>query len=680
MKKKIFVVFVFLQIASFVKAQNDNDKFIDSLKYELNKPTHHDTTKISILFKLVESINNDSVWPQYNERVLPLAYNLLNSNDSKIQLIAQKAIADVHNNRGYLYKIRGNTKLALENYIKALKISEKINYEYGQISISINLATILSQQKQFEEALKYYNYALQLSLKNNNLTTQAIALKSIAGIFYLNNQYDSTEVYLLKSKSIFEQLNDVNRIGEIYNGLGVLYFKIKKQELTLNYHYKALNCFKITNNILQLSNTYYNFSKLLNNPNNLKNLYSALTYLDTAFIYANKIYFMEGVSDLYHLKSEIFHNLSRSKELNLQQKYDYAIKSLENFKLHKLYSDSIFNKEVLDNTIKQQLNYEFDKKTAILQEQQLRERQLALAEKKKQSIIIGFTISGIVILLIFLLLLNNRFKLTKKQKQIIEKQKQLVEEKNKEITDSINYAKRIQEAILPNKQKWNNLLSESFILYLPKDIVAGDFYWLEETEGYIYVAAADSTGHGVPGAMVSVVCSNALTKAVTEGELKNTNEILNRTREIVIEKLSSDKEENIRDGMDVCLVRINKKNKKQIQYSGANRPLYIVQNGELKEITPDKQPIGQYEKSAPFAVQDIVLESAGMLYLSTDGYADQFGGDKQKKLTNKKFKELLIQVSDLPAVEQYSQLHEHYQHWKDNLEQVDDVTVIGLRL
>jgi serine phosphatase RsbU (regulator of sigma subunit) len=680
MKKKIFVVFVFLQIASFVKAQNDNDKFIDSLKYELNKPTHHDTTKISILFKLVESINNDSVWPQYNERVLPLAYNLLNSNDSKIQLIAQKAIADVHNNRGYLYKIRGNTKLALENYIKALKISEKINYEYGQISISINLATILSQQKQFEEALKYYNYALQLSLKNNNLTTQAIALKSIAGIFYLNNQYDSTEVYLLKSKSIFEQLNDVNRIGEIYNGLGVLYFKIKKQELTLNYHYKALNCFKITNNILQLSNTYYNFSKLLNNPNNLKNLYSALTYLDTAFIYANKIYFMEGVSDLYHLKSEIFHNLSRSKELNLQQKYDYAIKSLENFKLHKLYSDSIFNKEVLDNTIKQQLNYEFDKKTAILQEQQLRERQLALAEKKKQSIIIGFTISGIVILLIFLLLLNNRFKLTKKQKQIIEKQKQLVEEKNKEITDSINYAKRIQEAILPNKQKWNNLLSESFILYLPKDIVAGDFYWLEETEGYIYVAAADSTGHGVPGAMVSVVCSNALTKAVTEDKLKNTNEILNRTREIVIEKLSSDKEENIRDGMDVCLVRINKKNKKQIQYSGANRPLYIVQNGELKEITPDKQPIGQYEKSAPFAVQDIVLESAGMLYLSTDGYADQFGGDKQKKLTNKKFKELLIQVSDLPAVEQYSQLHEHYQHWKDNLEQVDDVTVIGLRL
>jgi serine phosphatase RsbU (regulator of sigma subunit) len=680
MKKKIFVVFVFLQIASFVKAQNDNDKFIDSLKYELNKPTHHDTTKISILFKLVESINNDSVWPQYNERVLPLAYNLLNSNDSKIQLIAQKAIADVHNNRGYLYKIRGNTKLALENYIKALKISEKINYEYGQISISINLATILSQQKQFEEALKYYNYALQLSLKNNNLTTQAIALKSIAGIFYLNNQYDSTEVYLLKSKSIFEQLNDVNRIGEIYNGLGVLYFKIKKQELALNYHYKALNCFKITNNILQLSNTYYNFSKLLNNPNNLKNLYSALTYLDTAFIYANKIYFMEGVLDLYHLKSEIFHNLSRSKELNLQQKYDYAIKSLENFKLHKLYSDSIFNKEVLDNTIKQQLNYEFDKKTAILQEQQLRERQLALAEKKKQSIIIGFTISGIVILLIFLLLLNNRFKLTKKQKQIIEKQKQLVEEKNKEITDSINYAKRIQEAILPNKQKWNNLLSESFILYLPKDIVAGDFYWLEETEGYIYVAAADSTGHGVPGAMVSVVCSNALTKAVTEGELKNTNEILNRTREIVIEKLSSDKEENIRDGMDVCLVRINKKNKKQIQFSGANRPLYIVQNGELKEITPDKQPIGQYEKSAPFAVQDIVLESAGMLYLSTDGYADQFGGDKQKKLTNKKFKELLIQVSDLPAVEQYSQLHEHYQHWKDNLEQVDDVTVIGLRL
>jgi serine phosphatase RsbU (regulator of sigma subunit) len=281
---------------------------------------------------------------------------------------------------------------------------------------------------------------------------------------------------------------------------------------------------------------------------------------------------------------------------------------------------------------------------------------------------------------VFSLFIYRSFRTTKKQKQIIEEQKKIVEDKNKDIMDSINYALRIQQAILPDEKKWERLLPDSFKLYLPKDVLAGDFYWLEENENYIYVAAADCTGHGVPGAMVSVVCSSALTKAVLEDKLTNTNEILDRVREIVIEKMSSN-EGHLRDGMDVCLIRINKNNRKEIQYSGANRPLYIIKaNGVLEELSPDKQPIGWMEETSPFKAENKVLEQGDMLYLTTDGFADQFGGQKNKKLKTKGMLELFINVHSLSLSEQKEKIHTYYSDWKGNGDQTDDVCVIGIKV
>jgi serine phosphatase RsbU (regulator of sigma subunit) len=259
-------------------------------------------------------------------------------------------------------------------------------------------------------------------------------------------------------------------------------------------------------------------------------------------------------------------------------------------------------------------------------------------------------------------------------------QKEKIELKNKDIMDSINYALRIQQAILPDEKKWEKLLPDSFKIYLPKDVLAGDFYWLEENKDYIYVAAADCTGHGVPGAMVSVVCSSALTKAVLEDKLTNTNEILDRVREIVIEKMSSN-EGQLRDGMDICLVRINKNNRKEIQYSGANRPLYIIKaNGELEELSPDKQPIGWMEETSPFKAENKILDQGDMLYLTTDGFADQFGGPKQKKLKTKGMLELFINVHSLPLNEQKEKIHTYYSDWKGSGDQTDDVCVIGIKV
>lgn len=265
------------------------------------------------------------------------------------------------------------------------------------------------------------------------------------------------------------------------------------------------------------------------------------------------------------------------------------------------------------------------------------------------------------------------------QKLIIE-QKKLVQEKQTEIIDSITYAKRIQDAILPPDHYWLKNLPQSFVLYKPKDIVAGDFYWMETSDDakFIFFAAADCTGHGVPGAMVSVVCNNALNRSLHEFKLSDTGKILDKTRELVIETFGkSDKE--VKDGMDISLCRLNTETL-ELQWSGANNPLWMVQNLEIKEVKADKQPIGRYAEQKPFFTHTLQLAEGDSLYIFTDGYADQFGGPKGKKFKYKQLKELILKIHTRQWEQQKEILNTTFENWKNNLEQVDDVCIIGLRI
>lgn len=263
-----------------------------------------------------------------------------------------------------------------------------------------------------------------------------------------------------------------------------------------------------------------------------------------------------------------------------------------------------------------------------------------------------------------------------KIKRLIGQQQKLIEEQHKDILDSINYAKRIQNAILPNDEFWQKNLPQSFVLYIPKDVVAGDFYWMYKTTEAIYIAAADCTGHGVPGAMVSVVCNNCLNRSVREFGLRNVNEILDRTRELVISELS-DSGEDVKDGMDISMLRIKDKS---VQYSGAHNPLWILRNGteEIEEIKADKQPVGKFDKAIPFTAHNFSLETGDQLYLFSDGFSDQFGGEQNKKYKSKRLKKYLSEIRNLSITEQHEALHEEFQNWKGELEQLDDVCVIGI--
>lgn len=311
-----------------------------------------------------------------------------------------------------------------------------------------------------------------------------------------------------------------------------------------------------------------------------------------------------------------------------------------------------------------------------------------------QQLIIFFSILLLIIAITAGILVYKNYKDKKKANEELAEQKRIVDLKNEEITDSINYAKRIQSAILPPKRMLEKYLPQYFVLYEPKDIVAGDFYWLEsiheENEPDLTLfAVADCTGHGVPGAMVSVICNNGLNRSVHEHGKRTPGEILDKCREIVVREFAKSDEE-VKDGMDIALCGLKAKmdeNGKPVEgyrfwYAGANNPLWIIRKGstEVEEIKANKQPIGKYDNYLPYDTFETELHKGDSIYIFSDGFADQFGGYKGKKFKPKNFKKRLLEIQDLSLVEQRAALNKTFYNWKGSLEQLDDVCVIGVRI
>ncbi len=260
----------------------------------------------------------------------------------------------------------------------------------------------------------------------------------------------------------------------------------------------------------------------------------------------------------------------------------------------------------------------------------------------------------------------------------IARQKAELEERNKEVKDSIAYAERIQTAILPSHRTVEYMLPGSFVVYLPKDIVSGDFYWVEKKENISLVAVCDCTGHGVPGAMMSVICNNALNRTINGFRLSRPSEILDKLNE-VLEQIFAKGGTEIRDGMDIALCAINYETR-TVHYAGANNSMYYFSKGEIHEVKADRQPIGRFESKVPFKNHTIQLDAGDFVYLFSDGIADQFGGPQGKKFKYKRVKEILQANARKPVNEQKNAVLDGFRAWKGNIEQVDDVCLMGVRL
>ena len=300
----------------------------------------------------------------------------------------------------------------------------------------------------------------------------------------------------------------------------------------------------------------------------------------------------------------------------------------------------------------------------------------------EQKIMILLGIIGGILLISVVILLYSRNRNGIRQNTEINAQKGIIEDKNKNIIDSIRYARRIHQSFLPTKEMMSELLPNSFVFFQPKDIVSGDFYWLDEKDGKIFFAVVDCTGHGVPGALMSVVGYNHLNSALNMNGLVKPSEILDSLNEDVNNTMSQKKNTMaIRDGMDITLISLDLKTLK-LEFSGANNPIYIIRNGKIIKTKGDKQPIGSYAGTETFSFSnhEIQLIKGDQIYMFTDGYIDQFGGPKGKKLKSKKFRWILVEGCSQPMIAQKDNVHNKFRAWQGPQEQVDDILLAGIKV
>ncbi len=349
--------------------------------------------------------------------------------------------------------------------------------------------------------------------------------------------------------------------------------------------------------------------------------------------------------------------------------------------------------ESKNEILKKELEYDFAKRQELQRKDAENKQAIADAEIRSQKKLTMGAVIALLILSGLIVIVFRSYNQKRKANAIISKQKELVEHKNKEILDSINYAKYIQNALLPSESIIKELPFGCFILFKPKDIVSGDFYWIhqnlntEQKLNETYIAAVDCTGHGVPGALVSVVGNNGLNRCVKEFGIQNTGEILDKLSDLVEETFEKSENE-LKDGMDISLLKVsyldstidNSEKKVYVQWSGANNPLWLIRKNAsaIEEIKADKQPVGKFSDRQKFTSHNFSLEKGDKLYLFTDGYADQFGGPKGKKFKYKQLEELLLITNQLTLSEQKEVLENSFYDWKGSLEQVDDVCLISV--
>ncbi len=569
------------------------------------------------------------------------------------------------NNIGITYDYKGDYPKALNHFFRALRIAERIKDKNNEADILSNIGLIYGNQGLDDKALQYHEKSLRIRRNINYQKGIAVSLNNMAIVFLNQKKFRKAIRYYHESLAIDLKLKDSIGLADDYNNLGVCYQETKEYHKSEFYQLKALELREKLRQTLGISISKLNLGVIAVKTGQFE---KAANYLSEAEKIAQKLGSKETLKSIYQAQSELGEKT---------RDFEFAFDRLNLFNELK---DELADEENIRKQTQEEMNYQFDKERENQRLNRIKEK-LEDRKKQEQALIINWAIAIVgIIILGFSFILYRRWKEVKKQQVIIEQKNRQVEEKNHEILDSINYAKRIQTAILPSLQLRQRVLPSHFVLYEPKDIVAGDFYWLEETKDSIIFAVADCTGHGVPGAMMSVVCHNALNRSVKEFGLRNPGEILDKTREIIVDELSKN-QQDVSDGMDISLCTWNKTSNELI-WAGANNPLWIWKktSGDMVEIKPNKQPIGKHFDMQPFTSHPVELEKGDRIYLITDGFADQFGGPDSKKFKAKNLKNLLVQISHEKIQQQIEILKTTFFQWKGNLEQIDDVCIMGIEI
>ncbi len=611
---------------------------------------------------------------------------------NKLEKFGHKALlADYYISLGIYKRKRSAHSEALKFYHKA-QDQYLINKNYKGAANSLhNIANVFADQKNYDLAVEYHKKTGAMRAKHDLNRDLIHTWSNICGVYSRMKELDSAKHYL----NLLKTTDDVPlaSLAFAYSNVGICHADLELYDEAIPYYKKALELRQEIGNELVIANSKINLGTVLMNSGDLS---------------STEVLCKEGLQYGEKHKNVILTQLGCHCLSSYYEQKGDTDKALKYYKTYIIYRDSSDNFKGEAEAVQIQMNYEFEKERLqdslqFAQKETLHQNNLAKqraenekqqAENDKQNLELKnkqiqqrVLYGGIALAIAFLIFVIIRLNITRKQKKEIqqqkeevERQKELVDTKNHEITESINYAKRLQEAILPDRTLFKEFLPKSFIVYLPKDIVAGDFYWLERKGDLIFFAAADCTGHGVPGAMVSVVCSNALSKTVIEENVHEPAKILDRTRELVIERFSRSGE-LVKDGMDISLACLNTETL-ELNWAGANNPLWVLKQNESEffEIKGDKQPIGLYDKQTNFTNHQIQLSEGDQIYLFSDGYIDQFGGPSGKKLKSSGFKKLVSKHAKSNMGDQQKALSDFFTDWKRDLEQLDDVCVIGVRV
>jgi tetratricopeptide (TPR) repeat protein len=582
---------------------------------------------------------------------------------------------------GNVFNHQGNYPAALENYLNALKIFEANNDKTAIAGTLNNIGNVYKSQKNYTEALNYHLRALELRQEIKDRFDIASSYNNIGIIYFSQHNYERAMENYMASLQIKKALGSKRDIAITTANIGLTFLRQKNYKNALIYLKDALQLYKEAGDKNGVSEAYFNLGEIFAKQKQLKN---AHLYLDSALVLSEKIGNKKTILEYYIQKSQLD---------SLMGNYQSA---LSNYKTSIKYRDSLFNEENLTKMVQAQMNFEFDKQQTEEKLKQQQKDALQQQEIYRQKVIAYSLCIGFVLMLLLVITiyrsnkqkqranteLSEKNELIKVQKQEVEFQKKLVEEKNQNITDSINYAKHIQASFLTADSYIAQHLNDSFILYKPKDIVSGDFYWIMERNDDIYVCTADCTGHGIPGAFMSLIGMGILNEIIhSKTHLFHTDEMLNELRRIIILAVNSENTNYLGlDGMDAVLLRLNRK-KMELEYSAANNNFYIAREGQLLEFKSDKMPIGKHigqEKN--FSRHTVQLQKKDCIYTLSDGYADQFGGAEGKKFKTKRLKELFLKVSQAPMQEQKTALNEALIAWQGTLDQVDDITIVGIRV
>jgi serine phosphatase RsbU (regulator of sigma subunit)/Tfp pilus assembly protein PilF len=640
---------------------NDNDKSYDYINRELAL-----SKKLNYKKGLAFGYSNmASFYTNKGEFKIALEYNKLSLKFMQ-EIGNKKGESSSYINVGQNYSNLGNYTNAIIHMLKGVKIKEEIDDKRGVAVGYGNIGSIFFAQQKYDEALKYYLSSLKIKEEINDKPGMAMSYNNIGSVFFSQKKADEALIYFEKSLKLKKELGNKKGTAATYTNIGEIYLVKNKINLAFSFQLKALEIATEVKDKKGMLNAYDCIGGIMEKKKNYTG----------AIVYYNKMLMLAKESDLKEDMMSGYKGLADSYQAIPNFDSALAYRSL-----YYEIKDTLFNKENFKQLAELNTRYETDKKEKeillLTKDQELNAKII-----KQQKLVRWGLIGGLGLLIGSIITIFRRYRFKQKAHEILELQKAEIQQKNVLITDSIDYAKTIQEAVFPTPSRIKSLLPDSFILYKPKAIVSGDFYWLHITGDRLICAVVDCGGQGVSGAFMSLLGYNMLEDVVKISAASSPGILLNALHQQVMTKLSGeDKGEAVKYGMNISLISIDRANKK-LEYAGAHHPLYIVRNANLIELKADIRSIGVDKKNDHFfSSQTCELQNGDMIYLFTDGFPCQTGGaDRKKEFGYQSFKELLCSIGSLKPEEQKTRLDEVHTLWMEGkMEQTDDILLMGIR-